>query len=442
MVALLIEASPGLRGFYRAAHFLPVMSTMSAMAIVWGSMLHPTIGLVNRALGVIGISGVNWLRDERTALLALAVIGIWQGFGFAMVLFVSGLKAVPQQLYDAAAIDGADGILDRLRLVTLPMLGPVTMFVVILTAKRSFEVFDSVRVLTQGGPNYASDVLLHRLYTESFDFLRMGYGAALTVVYLAIIVLLDADTGAASRTAGALFMIARVRYRRFVGRVARHAVLMLTAAFALLPFVWMVSLSLKPPEEIFQADFHLWPTAFHGVENYRVALTAAPMFRFLLNGLLVCAAIFALQLLVCIPCAYALAKLRFHGRDTLFSAVLVAPAAAAQALAIPHFVLLHVFGLLDTYAALILPWVISTFGIFLLRQFFRSIPDEIIHAARLDGLGEFEIIWRIMIPMTVPALAAFGIFSVVAHWNDLVLAAHRGAQRGDLDAGARHPALP
>jgi multiple sugar transport system permease protein len=202
-------------------------------------------------------------------------------------------------------------------------------------------------------------------------------------------------------------VIARFPDRQFVGRVARHAILILTAAFALLPFFWMVSLSLKPPEEIFQVDFHLWPTAFHGVENYRVALTAAPMFRFLLNGLLVCAAIFALQLLVCIPCAYALAKLRFHGRDTLFSAVLVGLLLPPQALAIPHFVLLNVFGLLDTYAALILPWAISTFGIFLLRQFFRSIPDEIIHAARLDGLGEFEIIWRIMIPM------------IVAHWNDL-----------------------
>ncbi len=214
-------------------------------------------------------------------------------------------------------------------------------------------------------------------------------------------------------------MIARFPDRRFAGRFVRHAVLILTAAFALLPFVWMVSLSLKPPEEIFQADFHLWPTSFHGFENYRIALTAAPMFRFLLNGLLVCAAIFALQLLVCIPCAYALAKLRFRGRDTLFSAVLVGLLLPPQALAIPHFVLLNVFGLLDTYAALILPWAISTFGIFLLRQFFRSIPDEMIYAARLDGLGEFEIIWRIMIPMTAPALAAFGIFSIVAHWNDL-----------------------
>lgn len=190
VTALLIEASPRLRGFYRAVHFLPVMSTMSAMAIVWGTMLHPTVGLVNRLFGAIGIAGVNWLRDEHTALFALAAIGIWQSFGFAMVLFVSGLKAIPQQLYDAAAVDGADGIFDRFRTVTWPMLGPVTMFIVILSASRAFEVFDSVRVLTQGGPTYASEVLLHRLYTESFDFLRTGYGAALTVIYLGIVVLL------------------------------------------------------------------------------------------------------------------------------------------------------------------------------------------------------------------------------------------------------------
>ncbi len=214
-------------------------------------------------------------------------------------------------------------------------------------------------------------------------------------------------------------MSRRFSGRRLAGRLSRHVLLIGTGAFALLPFIWMVSLSLKPPEEIFQTAFHFWPTTFHGVENYRVALTAAPMFRFLLNGLIVCGAIFTLQLLVCVPCAYALAKLRFRGRDTLFSAVLVGLLVPPQALAIPHFVLLYFFGLLDTYAALILPWAISAFGVFLLRQFFRSVPDDVIHAARLDGLGEFEIIWRIMIPMSVPALAAFGIFSVVAHWNDL-----------------------
>jgi len=209
-------------------------------------------------------------------------------------------------------------------------------------------------------------------------------------------------------------------FRTLRGRaLARHGALMLTTLFALIPFVWMLSLSVKPPEEIFQPEFHLWPQQFSGVENYRAALTAAPMHLFLINGLFVCATIFLLQMLVCVPCAYALAKLRFRGRDTLFAAVLVGLLVPPQALAIPHFVLLHVFGLLDTYAALILPWIISTFGIFLMRQFFRAVPDDLIDAARLDGLGEFEIIWRVMIPVAVPAIAAFGIFSVVAHWNDL-----------------------
>lgn len=187
-VALLLESSEELKGLYRTAHFIPVMAAASAMAIVWGTMLHPTIGLFNRILYVFGYSGVSWLRDEQTALLALVVIGIWQGFGYAMVLFISGLKAIPQSLYDAAEVDGAGSSLDRLRLVVLPMIGPVMMFVIVITAVRAFSVFDTVRVLTAGGPNYSTDVLLYRLNTESFDYLRTGYGAALTVVFLAIVV--------------------------------------------------------------------------------------------------------------------------------------------------------------------------------------------------------------------------------------------------------------
>jgi len=190
IVAVLLESSDTLKGFYRTAHFVPVMAATSAMAIVWGTMLNPSIGLVNRIFFWFGLPGMNWLRDERTALPALAIIGIWQGFGYAMVLFMSGLKAIPQHLYDAAEIDGADSVIDRLRIVVLPMLGPVTMFVVIITAVHAFSVFDAIRVLTQGGPNYSTDVLLYRLYTESFDYLRTGYGAALSVVFLCIVVVL------------------------------------------------------------------------------------------------------------------------------------------------------------------------------------------------------------------------------------------------------------
>lgn len=186
-VALLIESGRTLRGFYRAAHFIPFMATLSAMAIVWEAMLHPSLGLVNHVAAAIGLPIINWLADDRTALPVLALIGIWQNLGYSMVLFMAGLKAIPQELYDAAAIDGADAWGDRLATVTLPMLGPVTMFVVIVVSLKAFEVFDTVQILTQGGPGHASEVLLLTLYRESFEYLRTGYGAAVAVVFLIIV---------------------------------------------------------------------------------------------------------------------------------------------------------------------------------------------------------------------------------------------------------------
>lgn len=189
-IALLIESGKSFRAFYRAVHFLPYMATLTAMAIAWEALLHPTIGLVNQTLSAIGLPTANWLRSENTVLPVLAVIGIWQNLGFAMVLFLAGLKSIPQDLYDAADIDGADLWLDRLRTVTLPMLGPVTMFVFIVVALKAFETFDTVQVLTQGGPGHASEMLLFTLYRESFQYLRTGYGAAVAVVFLIIVVAL------------------------------------------------------------------------------------------------------------------------------------------------------------------------------------------------------------------------------------------------------------
>ncbi|MFA1624909.1 carbohydrate ABC transporter permease [Rhizobium mongolense] len=189
-IALLIESGKGLRAFYRAAHFLPFMATLAAMAISWEALLHPTVGLVNQAFVAIGLPPANWLRNSSTVLPVLAFIGIWRNLGFAMVIFLAGMKSIPQDLYDAADIDGADGWLDRLATVTLPLLGPVTMFVVIITALRAFETFDTIKILTQGGPAKASEMLLYTLYIESFDFMRTGYGAAIAVIFLLIVLVL------------------------------------------------------------------------------------------------------------------------------------------------------------------------------------------------------------------------------------------------------------
>lgn len=190
--ALLIESGRSWRAFYRAVYFVPVMATLIAMAIAWEFMLHPQFGLINLTMKAVGLTPQNWLNEPSLALWVLATIGIWQGFGFNMVLFMAGLVSIPRHLYEAAEMDGARTAWDRFCLITWPMLGPVTMFVVVISAIRSFQVFDTVHALTKGGPVKATEVLLYTMYAEGFEFLRSGYAAAVTVVFLVFVLILTA----------------------------------------------------------------------------------------------------------------------------------------------------------------------------------------------------------------------------------------------------------
>jgi len=186
-LALLIESAARGRTFFRAVFFLPVVSLTVAMASAWQYLLHPTIGPVNAGLRALGIAGPAWLSSSDTVLLSLAFIGVWEAVGFNMVLFMAGLTAIPKELREAAAVDGAQTAWDRFRLVTWPLLGPTTLFVVTISLIRSVRVFDTVAVLTRGGPNKASETLLYTMYTEGFTFLRLGYSAAITLVFLVIV---------------------------------------------------------------------------------------------------------------------------------------------------------------------------------------------------------------------------------------------------------------
>lgn len=183
-LALLIEGQARGRALFRAVFFLPVVSLTVAMASAWQYLLHPTIGPLNALLRDLGLPTPFWLSSTDWVLLSLAAIGVWESIGFNMVLFMAGLTAIPRELYAAAEVDGAKSVCDRFRLVTWPLLGPTTLFVVTISLIRSVRVFDTVAVLTQGGPNKASEVLLYTMYTEGFTFLRLGYSAAITLVFL------------------------------------------------------------------------------------------------------------------------------------------------------------------------------------------------------------------------------------------------------------------
>src|SRR5437764_1197110 len=222
------------------------------------------------------------------------------------------------------------------------------------------------------------------------------------------------DAGAPARRHRPASLLAR-----FTGLALTHALLMAGGVVMLVPFVWMLLTSFTPPAEVFDPNFHILPHRFSGAANYAYALGQAPLLRFAFNGLVVCAGILIGQVATAIPCAYALAKLRFPGRTALFALVLMGLCIPIQVPALPLYMGLAQLGLLNTYFAIMMPFFLSVFAIFLLVQFSKSYPDEIIHAARLDGMSEFEIVWLIVVPSAWPAIAAFSVFSIVAHWNDL-----------------------
>jgi multiple sugar transport system permease protein len=175
------------KGFFRTAFFAPFVTTLVAVSVVWKYLYHPRFGLLNSALGLIGIPPIDWLGDPRWALPALILLAVWKNFGYNMVLFLAGLQSIPPQLYEAARIDGA-GLWREFVHVTLPMLAPTTLFVGIITAIGYLQLFAEPYVMTRGGgPVNATLSVVLFMYKEGFRWWNMGFAAAVAFVLFLVI---------------------------------------------------------------------------------------------------------------------------------------------------------------------------------------------------------------------------------------------------------------
>ncbi|CAM5797569.1 MULTISPECIES: carbohydrate ABC transporter permease [Brevibacillus] len=183
------------------------------------------------------------------------------------------------------------------------------------------------------------------------------------------------------------------------------------------PFLWMFLTAFKTMPEVYQFPPTWWPESWQ-FQNFEIAWSSGPFLTYVWNSFLVAAGILVLQLLTGVPAAYAFARYRFRGREALFGLTLIALMIPAQVIFLPVYVEMSHWGLVNTLWALILPYGASAFGIFLLRQSFMQVPDEVIEAARLDNASEWKIMWTIMVPMAKPVLVTFGLFSFIYHWND------------------------
>ncbi len=185
---LAVALNKKIRGvkLFRAMYFLPVISSTVAVAIVWQWMYNPHFGLLNYILSVFGIEGPLWLTSTTWAMPAVIITSIWKGLGFNMLLFLAGLQGIDAQFYEAAKIDGANSVRQFLH-ITIPLLSPTTFFVTVMCIISSFQVFDQIHVMTQGGPARSTSVLVHYLYQNAFQYFKMGYASAIAYILFIIV---------------------------------------------------------------------------------------------------------------------------------------------------------------------------------------------------------------------------------------------------------------
>jgi len=185
-LALLLNRRIRGRVVFRAIYFVPVVTSWVAVSLIWKWLLNPQYGLVNVALGWLGIKGPGWLFDPAWAMTGVILTSIWKDIGFVTVIYLAGLQDIPEHLYEAASLDGATPW-QRFAHITFPMLMPTTFFVTTISLISSFQVFDQVWVMTQGGPAGATSVMVELIYKNAFSYYQMGYASAISWVLFALI---------------------------------------------------------------------------------------------------------------------------------------------------------------------------------------------------------------------------------------------------------------
>ncbi|MBG0566529.1 ABC transporter permease [Actinoplanes aureus] len=459
-------------------------------AFSWRSLLDPIFGSVNTLLTASGIGPLlasanlvdswpaGWLSDASLAMPSVILVNVWKGVPFFTVCFLAGLKAIPADQYEAATIDGASSW-QRFLHVTLPGLRHVITVTVTLSSIWTFNNFDLIWLLTQGGPGDVTTPYVLVAYTKAILQLQFGAGAAVTLVMLPIIGvlvfvlvrLLRQDTGTEppgrTRTArwvawavaaavtgllawaspqifwkaavvlGVILLVAAAvgrlisalqarggrRASSLVSSVGSGVALAGLLAFVLFPMYWIAVTAFKSEGQVVMREHDLWPTPWT-LEQFSALFANQPFGRWYLNTLLVSAASTTVALLCAVLGGYALARLRFRGAQGFTVTVLLTYVMPGALLFIPLYQLLIEVRLTDSLWSLVLTYPTFTlpFATWLLAGYFASIPADLEDAALVDGCSRVQAFGRVVLPLAKPGLLAVALFTLTNAWNEFLFA--------------------
>lgn len=185
-LAILLNRKLKGMNFFRTAFFFPYVTSLVAIAVVWNMLFHPTLGPINQFLKLFISNPPGWTSSSQWALWAVVIVSVWRGMGYYMILYLAGLQSIPNELYEAASMDGANTS-NKFWNVTLPSLRPTTFFVTVMLVINCFKVFDLIQVMTDGGPGRATNVLVYQIYNEAFVKFNFGYASAISLILFVIV---------------------------------------------------------------------------------------------------------------------------------------------------------------------------------------------------------------------------------------------------------------
>ncbi len=479
---LLHRKSLRFRSIFTGLVLLPWIIPDIVAALTWRGIYEPTFGGLNMILLKLGIidQGIAWLGNYDLALPSIIAVNVWKGIPFFTIVILAGLKALDSELFDAAAVDGANAW-QRFLHITLPGLRYVIIVACLLSLIWTLNAFGQVYLLTGGGPGGATRVFSILAYEYAIAGLRYSAGVAVAMsvvpaLLILIIVLgryMQGDPDRVRGTSGILVRLSDILswpfkmifravgfvlttfgngiewvfssiggaisrmythgdpereggWRRLTGRagdIAAYFLLGLLLLFLLFPFYWVIVTAFKSNEQMRTFESIFWPSPWT-LEHFRYMLTETDFPRWFWNTVQVAVVSCTVSVLVGALGAYALVRLRWRGAGVLSTVILFAYLMPTVMLFIPLYRIFTELGIINTIGSLMVAY--PTFGLpfatWLLMGYYRSLPRELEEAALIDGAGYFQAFFRIILPLTVPALMTVALFAITAAWDEYLFA--------------------
>ncbi|MEZ4734990.1 MAG: ABC transporter permease subunit [Caldilineaceae bacterium] len=464
--ALLLHSQKRWRNLLTGLILLPWIIPSVVQALAWRSILDPLFGGLNPLLQGLGVISqpMSWLADPKLAMISVIAVNVWAGIPFFTVNMLAGLQSIDSELYEASQIDGANAW-QRFTSITLPGLRYVIAVATLLSTIWTFNGFETIFLLTGGGPGNVTKVYAIMAY-EKARALQYGPGTAVAFSLMPVLVFfililsrymrrdaLREDEGnawqdrvidgvgwvltligaivafpivlvaqAIGRLAPAQRNLSRRREQR-IGGIARGFAMALMLLFVLFPFYWILITAFKGNLQIGQRVGIFWPQPWT-LEQFDRLFVEQPFFLWFQNSAIVSLTTTALAVFIAALSGYALARLRFWGAQTMTTLLLVTYLLPGALMFIPLYVILADLGVINTRWALILtyPTGMIPFATWLLMGYYRAIPEELEHAAMVDGATRLQAFLRVTLPLAAPALLAVTLFAFTNAWKEFLFA--------------------